>query len=300
MNYKPDLSLFDDWDNVKDNTTDYPMIAVFEFGGKKLVYVGTQHNRKDHPAPRSYDAINYCFDNFKIDCVVTECDHTKTLDYWIPRMNRPGANELIYAPYLGSKQNIPYIFADSSDKDWVADVLKNNPGAIKDLQTFLILDEAYRYKNHFGKNETIGRAIYNVVHNFWRDSYPTPMTADEFIKHCKQHLGIDVTDENVSDILSMHPDWNRPGIKGNIINRAWSYIDMYSRDMRMLKNIFDVVNRYSCVLMTAGYGHLAKQRRVLEHSFGAPKIILDFSHTLRRDMPNLTTAQMIKNNNYDK
>lgn len=100
------------------------MIALFEFGNKKLVYVGTQHNNKERLAPKSFDAINHCLDNFKVDCVVTECEHSKTLADWKACIGAPGMNELIYAPYVVNQKNIPYVFADSDEKEMFADVVQ--------------------------------------------------------------------------------------------------------------------------------------------------------------------------------
>lgn len=281
MNYQPDLSLIDDWADVKHVA--YPMVAVFQFDDKMLIYVGTRHNTKDRPAPESFDAINYCFDNFIIDCVVTECEHSKTLADWESGIGKPGMNELIYAPYIASLQQIPYIFADSDEWDWFADVVKTDVNTIKDMQTFFMIDDAHRYKKCFGEPDTIGHALKNVVHKFWRDDYPAPMTVSEFVAYCKQQLGVDITDENISDILSQHGDWCAPNKNGNAFNRATSYISMYSRNPKMLKNIFNAANKHQCVLVTSGAGHFDSQRRVLEHSFGKPQIIYDFPHTPRRD-----------------
>ena len=282
MDYQPDLGLLDDLGSVMKHIV-APLVAVFEFGDKKLVYVGTRHNHKDHMMSGSFDAINYCFDNFKIDCVVTECESTRTLADFEACIGTPDMNELIYAPYIGNLKNIPYVFADSSRKDWLADVLCVNVDAIKDMQTFFVLDDAYRYKRHYGKSDTIEHAINNVVRRFWPDDYPAPMNKSEFIAYCKQQLGIDITDENISDVLSLLGDWHRPDKNGNPLNRAWAYVGEYSRDPQMLKNSFNAVNKYQCVLVTAGAAHFYSQRRVLEQAFGMPQMIYEFPHTLRRD-----------------
>lgn len=291
MNYKPDLSLLDDWADV--NHVLYPMVAVFQFEDKKLIYVGTRHNTKDRPAPESFDAMNYCFDNFAIDCVVTECEHSKTLDDWRSSIGKPGMNELIYAPYIGNLKNIPYVFADSDEKDWFTDIVKTDINTIKDMQTFFMIDDAHRYKKYFGEPDTIGHALRNVIGKFWCDNYPAPMTASEFAEYCKQHLNVDITDENISNILSQHNSWNVPNKNGNAFNRALSYIGAYSRNPEMLKNIFNAVNKYQCVLVTFGAGHFDAQRRVLEQAFGVPQMIYDFPHTPRRDQN--TGSNVLKN-----
>ena len=41
----------------------------------------------------------------------------------------------------------------------------------------------------------------------------------------------------------------------------------------MIKCISNAVNSHNCVLATFGAGHFDDARRILEHSFGTPKII---------------------------
>jgi len=283
MNYASDLSLLDVWADAK-NHVKHPMIATFEFDGKRLIYVGTRHNYKHSPAPESFYAINYCFDNFNIDCIVTECAHNRTVKDWEQSLGSPDMNELVYAPFIGRRKNIPYIFADSSDQECFSDVVRTDINAIKDMQTFFMIGDAHRYKKCFGKPDTIQHAINNVVHKFWRDSYPAPMDASEFVEYGKQQFGIDINDDNLSDLLSAHPEWNAPDKDGNPINRAHAYIDLYSRDPRMLKAMFDAANKHNCVLVTSGAGHFDDQKRVLAAAFGTPKIIYDFPATPRRDL----------------
>ena len=75
MKYNFNLELLNDYSDVKHHIKS-PMLAVFEFDDKKLLYLGTKHNLKGSRSPKTFYAINYCFDNFDIDFIVTECAHS--------------------------------------------------------------------------------------------------------------------------------------------------------------------------------------------------------------------------------
>ena len=282
MKYKPNLNLLDDFSDIKQHVN-YPMVAVFEFAGKKLIYVGTKHNSQANRVPKSFDAINYCFDNFDIDFIVTECAHTHKLKDYESLLYQPGMNELIYAPLIGKQNNISYKFIDADEKDWFADVVSIDEKYIKIMQVFFVLNDAYKYKQIFTENFSIQRSIDNVVYKFWKDGYPAPMNQAKFQAFFRKNFGFNVTDDNLSDLLKDNPEWNAPDKNGNIINKAWSYINMYSRDKKMVCEIFNAMNKYKCVMATIGAGHFDNQRRVLESSFGKPLLLYKFPKSSRRD-----------------
>ena len=282
MKYNFNLELLNDYSDVKHHIKS-PMLAVFEFDDKKLLYLGTKHNLKGSRSLKTFYAINYCFDNFDIDFIVTECAHSNKLIDYKNTFGAPDMNELIYAPLIGSQRKIKYTFIDSDEKDWFKDVVAVNKENIKMMQCFFMLNDAYKYKQAFGKNFSIQNAIDNVVYKFWKKTYPEPMNKQEFQKFFKKHFDFGVFDKNLSDILMENPDWNEPNISGNINNKAWSYINIYSRDIRMLKGIFNAINKYKCVLVTIGAGHFDNQRRVLEDAFGKPKFFYNFPRSIRQD-----------------
>lgn len=141
------------------------------------------------------------------------------------------------------------------------------------MQTFFMLNDAHLYKKTFNENFSISRAIKNIIHKFWNDDFPKPMNESEFKKYFLQNFDIEITDDNISDMLAEHPKWNEPNKQGNLINKLHADINLYSRDPYMIKCIFNAVNSHNCVLATFGAGHFDDARRVLEHSFGTPKII---------------------------
>ncbi|MBQ3039722.1 MAG: hypothetical protein IJD41_04160, partial [Alphaproteobacteria bacterium] len=141
------------------------------------------------------------------------------------------------------------------------------------LQVFFMLDDAYTYKQHFKENYSIERALKNTIHKYWDDTLPPPMTREEFQEYFLEQFGIEITDDNISDIYITHPEWHCPDNNGSLLNKTWSDIGMISRDPYMVKCIFDAVNSHDCVLATFGAGHLNKQIRILEQAFGKPTFV---------------------------
>lgn len=265
MKYVPDMNLLRSYSDVTDRLP-APTLAVFEFDNKKLIYCGTKHS-----ADVSFQLIDKCFNDYDIDCVVTEV-HRNAEPVKIQTHTR-SRNELTYSARLGYERDIPVILADSSKYDWFTDLLKVDIKYIKPLQVFFMVDDAYTYKQHFKENFEIERALKNTVHKYWDDSLPAPMTVTEFQEYCHEQLGIEITDDNLSDIYITHPEWHCPDKNGSLLNKMWSDIGMISRDPYMVKCIFDAVNSHKCVLATFGAGHLNKQIRILEHAFGKPRFV---------------------------
>lgn len=265
MKYVPDLTLLDSWSDVKSHLRS-PALAVFEFDNKKLIYCGTKHG-----ADKSFKLIDKCFSDFDIDCVVTEYSRKATL---MPNAGKiTTKNELEYAALLGMHAGLDVVFADTAKTDWISDLVALSPDYAHKMQTFFMLNDAHLYKKTFNENFSINRAIKNVIHKFWNDDFPKPMNESEFKKYFLQNFDIKITDDNISDMLAEHPKWNEPNKQGNLINKLHADINLYSRDPYMIKCIFNAVNSHNCVLATFGAGHFDDARRILEHSFGTPKII---------------------------
>lgn len=265
MKYTPNMELLDSYSDIKDRLP-APTLAVYEFDGKKLIYCGTKHS-----ADISFQLIDKCFEYFDIDCVVTEI-HRNAEPVKIQTHTRT-SNELMRSAQLGYRRDIPVILADSSKYDWFKDLLAIDINYLKPLQTFFMLDDAYTYKQHFKENYEIERALENTVHKYWDDSLPPPMNKEEFQKYFLEQFGFEITDGNISDIYTIHPEWHAPDKNGSLLNKIWADVGMISRDPYMIKCIFDAVNSHQCVLATFGAGHLNKQRRILEHAFGKPTFI---------------------------
>lgn len=265
MKYVPDLTLLDSWSDVKPHLHS-PALAVFEFDNKKLVYCGTRHG-----ADKSFQLLDKCFSDFDIDCVVTEYSRKAVLAPDADKIKTK--NELEYAALIGMRAGADVVFADTDQTDWISDLVALSPDYAHKMQTFFMLNDAYLYKKTFNENFSINRAIKNVIHKFWNDDFPKPMNESEFKKYFLQNFGMEITDDNISDILAKYPKWNEPNKKGNLINKLQADINLYSRDPYMIKCIFNAVNSHNCVLATFGAGHFDDARRVLENSFGTPKII---------------------------
>jgi hypothetical protein len=265
MKYVPDMNLLRAYSDVTDRLP-APTLAVFEFDNKKLIYCGTKHS-----ADVSFQLIDKCFNDYDIDCVVTEVHHNAE-PVKIQTHTR-SRNELTYSARLGYERDIPVILADSSKYDWFTDLLKVDSNYLKPLQVFFMLDDAYTYKQHFKENYSIERALKNTIHKYWDDTLPSLMTQEEFQEYFLEQFGIEITDDNISDIYITHPEWHCPDNNGSLLNKMWSDIGMISRDPYMVKCIFDAVNSHDCVLATFGAGHLDKQIQILEQAFGKPTFV---------------------------
>ena len=265
MKYVPDLTLLDFWSDVKTHLHS-PALAVFEFDNKKLVYCGTRHS-----ADKSFQLIDKCFSDFDIDCVVTEYSRKAVLAPDAGKIKTK--NELEYAALRGMRAGTDVVFADTDQTDWISDLVALSPDYAHKMQTFFMLNDAYLYKKTFNEKFSINRAIKNVIHKFWNDDFPKPMNESEFKQYFFQNFDMEITDDNISDILAEHPNWNEPNKQGNLINKLQADINFHSRDPYMIKCIFNAVNTHNCVLATFGAGHFDDARRVLENSFGTPKII---------------------------
>lgn len=268
--YIPNNTLIKTWIDSK-KFEPYPLMAIFEFDNKKLIYIGTEHNTS-----KSFDAIDYGFVNFDIDCVVTEIEHTCTN---IEDKSNNNMNELAYSAYIAQIKNIPYIFADTNFVDWLQTLNKVSYDKSIIIQTMWILNNALKHKKYFNKKETIQNAFENLKYYLSAIGYNMTFTTEEFKKCVKEDFGYIVSDENISDILENFENWNEPNINGYITNQIWADINFYSRNPYMLKEIFRAINQYNNVLVTMGAGHYEEQRLVLEKAFGAPKYIHKFPKT---------------------
>lgn len=259
------MDLLDSYSDITEHVP-APMVALFEFDDKKLVYCGTAHDNDI-----SIKTINKCFEDFDIDCVVTEYDKNTTLT--IPEDMTALQNELEYAALCGMRKDIDVILADTGDKDWLNDLVNISPENARKMQLFFMLDDAHKYKRHFGENFSIERALKNTVYKYWNADLPDPMTKEEFQEYFLEQFGFEITNDNISDIYEQHPEWYAPNKNGSLINKIWADINMYSRDPHMVKCIFEAVNSHKCVLATFGAGHFDDHRRILEHTFGKPTFV---------------------------
>ncbi|MFQ6739826.1 MAG: hypothetical protein ACLRFJ_04140 [Alphaproteobacteria bacterium] len=281
--YIPDNSLITTWSDAK-KIKPYPFMSVFEFDNKRLIYVGTKHNMPDLLSPESFYAINYAFDNFNIDCVVTEFEHTYKNIEDKGALGKPDTNELAYSAYVAKIKKIPYVFADTNIADWIQDFERVSHHKAVILQTMLILNKAFGYKKHFNKNDTIENAYTNVKCDLSELGFDMQLTIQEFKDCAQKDFGVIVSDKNISDILATIPNWRDPNINGHITNKIWAEMGMISRNPYMLDNIFKAVNKHNTVLVTMGAGHYEEQRLVLEKAFGEPKYVYKFPKTKRFDM----------------
>lgn len=283
--YLPDMSSLTTWDKSK-RLKSYPMLAIFEFDDKRLLYVGTAHNNSYTKSPKSFDAINYVFTNFIIDCVVTEFPHHyETIEEDITvDIGKDTMSELAYSAYVASRKNIPYVFADTNDVDWIQDFSKRSKSEAIKLQTMWILNDAMKYKNTFHKNDTIEHAFNNYKYKLSKLGYNMAMSINDFKECCEKYFGFVVSDNNISEILNNFTDWYEPKIEGHITNKIWAEIDLYSRDPYMINQIFKAINEHHTVLVTMGAGHYESQRLVFEKAFGKPKYIYSFPKSQRVDM----------------
>jgi len=273
--YVPDTSLVTTWD-VAEKFEKCPLMVVYEFDNKHLIYVGTKHNSRTNKAKESFDAINYAFANFGIECVVTEVERAcKNIDC----LYKQDMSELAYSAYVAKRKEIPYIFADTNIADWIQKFDEFSHKRAIQLQTMWILNDARKYKLHFSKPDTVELAFENVKYNLRQMGYDMTLTLLEFEQCCKDDFGCVVSDENVSDILDKLQNWAEPNIKGNITNKLWAEINVYSRTPYMLEKIFKAINKYNTVLVTMGAGHFEEQRLVLEKAFGQPFYIDKFPHS---------------------
>jgi len=263
--YTPNMDLLDSYSDITEHVP-APMVALFEFDDKKLVYCGTAHDNDI-----SVKTINKCFEDFDIDCVVTEYDKSATLT--IPYDMTALQNELEYAALCGMRKGIDVVLADTGDKDWLQDMVNISRENAKKMQLFFMLNDAHKYKRHFGENFSIERALKNTVYKYWNNDLPTPMTKEEFQEYFMEQFGFEITDNNISDIYEQHPEWYAPDKNGSLINKIWADINTYSRDPHMVKCIFEAVNSHKCVLATFGAGHFDDHRRILEYAFGKPTFI---------------------------
>ena len=216
--------------------------------------------------------LDKCFSDFDIDCIVTEYSRKATLTPDASTIETK--NELEYAALVGMRAGIDVVFADTDKTDWISDLIALSPDYAHKMQTFFMLTDAYLYKKTFNEKFSINRAIKNVTHKIWNNDFPQPMNESEFKKYFLQNFGLEITDDNLSDMLAKHPNWNEPNKRGNLINKVQAEINLYSRDPYMIKCIFHAVNTHKCVLAAFGAGHFDDARRVLEHAFGTPNITL--------------------------
>jgi hypothetical protein len=285
IKYVPNMKLLTTWLESK-KFEPYPVAAIFEFDGKRLIYIGTQHNVIESKSPESFYAINYAFKKYNIDCVVTEFEHHwKSIEEKpFTNVGKEDMNELAYSVYVARSRNIPFVFADTNYADWIQDLGKISPDRAIKMQTMWILIDALKYKQAFNKNDNIKHALDIFRYKLSKFGYTMSLTADEFKKCCEMDFGCIVSDENLSDILNNFTNWDYPNLDGAMPNKIWAEIDLYSRDPYMINEIFKAINKYNTVLVTMGAGHYESQRLVFENAFGKPTYIHDFPPSERIDI----------------
>ena len=102
------------------------------------------------------------------------------------------------------------VFTDTDQTDWISDLIALSPDYAHKVQTFFMLNDAYLYKKTFNENYSINRAITNVTHKVWNTDFPKPRNESEFKKYFLQNFGLEITDDNLSNMLDKHPKWNEP------------------------------------------------------------------------------------------
>lgn len=297
--YIPDMGLIKNWTDSK-KLERYPFMAIYEFDNKQLIYIGTAHNDKG-TGTKSLDAINYAFDKFNIDFVVTEVKrHFKNIEEDVStNLGKYNVNELAYSVYVAQQKSVPYVFADTNYADWVQDLDKISHNKAIQMQSFWILRDAYKYKKFYNKKDSIEHAVKNSKYKLSKLGYNSSLTIKDFMQCCKDWLGVVVTDDNVSDVLESFENFDYPDMDRNP-NKIWAEIDLFSRDPNMIKEIFKAINKYNNVLVTMGTGHYESQRLVFEKAFGKPKYIYDFSKSQRIDMINNHKIINQSNSGYEK
>ena len=268
--YIPDLKLLKTFDRA-EHFNKYPLLAIFEFDEKNLIYIGSPHNPLTK-CPEVFDAINYAFKKFNIDCVVTEIKHHYKAIEEDPATNlgKENANDLAYSVYIARKLNIPYIFADTNYQDWLS--FGHNKSII--IQTMIILKNSKSYKKHFQTNETVEHAFETYKRNLHRLGYDTKLTIEQLKKSLEKNFAIDISDGTISKIPNIF----------NISNETYAKIYLQLRDPYMVKKIFKAVGKYENVLVTMGFGHYECQRLVFEKAFGFPKYLYNFPKSKRTDI----------------
>ena len=81
------------------------------------------------------DELEKCFEDFDIDCVVTEYDKNATLT--IPEDMTALQNELEYAALCGMRKGIDVVLADTGDKDWLKDMVNISLENAKKMDLYL-------------------------------------------------------------------------------------------------------------------------------------------------------------------
>lgn len=267
--YIPDLKLLTTYDKAKHFK--YPLMAIFEFDKKHLIYICSPHNPITK-CPEVFDAINYAFKKFDIDCVVTEIKHHYKNIEQDPTSNlgKENANDLSYSAYVAREQNIPYIFADINYQDWLS--FGHNKSII--MQTMIILKNSNAYQKIFKKNDTIDHAFKTYKQTLSNLGYDSKLTPEQFKKSLEKNFVIDTSNGTISKIPEIF----------NTSNKTFAELYLRLRDPYMIKQIFKAVNKYKNVLVTMGAGHYECQRLVFENSFGKPKYIYTFPKSKRLDI----------------
>ncbi len=282
MKYKPDLTLMESWDGAAPMAENgiAPAMAVFKKDSKTFVYIGTAHGLDE-----SFDAINYCFEKYKFDALVTEFENSGR------ELNGFMWNELAYSAGVAATLDIPVIFGDASAIDIIEKLIAVNPENFKTYQMDVILYFSEYFEQQTGRKWNLQELIEYFKDKKYKPGMPPVMNEGECRKWLMDKLGWDI--DTAFEMIKKHPEYFYPKPAGTIFNVFHDDTNKLVRDPFMIENIFATINKYDTVLATFGEGHYRSIRKILETAFGKPEIISEFPKSEKINIPDNIKPKVI-------
>jgi len=310
--FKPKLKLLTEYKYSKiapEQPREQPYIAVFEKGGKTLIYHASKHDDG-----KTYDMTNYVFNNFSPQVTVIEFQRSG------PKPgNKYSGNEFEYIAAVASDKNIPVALADLSAKENI-EILQNIEGDYLNIRVYRnvvlykihqarwIIHNALDYEREFGGYTTAAQEVASF-NNFvqtadearvkkWFPHFSKYFTNEtEFISWLRKYfdkysmnekefnrwfknnfydVDFDAQQRNGMFKETFSGNWDAPvspGRPDTVFSKMNEDIDYLGRNPFMLKNIAAALNKYNVVYAAFGGGHYITHREVLEKMLGKPRYI---------------------------
>jgi hypothetical protein len=269
------------WQNLIEYSTPHnptPAIHIFSpVPNKKIIYVAVEHTSDLQDS--IIKTITNIIDNEKIDLAILEgfniregINSPRVINISHKYLSENRCPENVYAAYLCSKNDIPFIGGDATAVDYL-EPLNQKGFTEKDLVFFLLAQNFPIWNRDKIVNNDNFRILANdMLKNnisFWLER-KINYTVDEFLKWHGEHL------KKPLDVITDFP-WETdrkefmPSLEDNatIYQKIQAHI-MPIRDTHIIRIIQKSLKQHDTLLVIFGASHYEWQKKALEFLFQKP------------------------------
>ena len=266
-NFKPKLKFLSDhgvsnnryynWKKKNKIPITLPYCMYFVKKCKKLYFLAVNHT--NNKKSKTFKMIKECLCKNNIDLVIIEnLYYQEGLN---PKINFIG--EGAYSAKLADKNCIQYCGVEGDLIDINKSVIKNHNVINKDIILHICLANYKYFHRNFSENIFFKKTddlVDAIKHDFSVKNF-------NFKKYFQKRIGEEFK-FGETDLEIASPDKN-----GKYITNYIGYLYQFERDKIILKNLYELINKYNKIAIIYGNNHYYAQKGVLQYTFGKSKKI---------------------------